>query len=132
MYLDGPPVLPLLPGQCILVADMEIAYLSYGQLWMHNLYLRHAATARAGEVSLVVATQESGRLWLTLTTLQGAGKYADGAGATGLDTASATYILGAALPCQARMHAVGKHTSNAYTSMCREHTCRFSEACCVV
>ena len=132
LQMEGPPLLPLLPGQCVLVADMGFAYVSYGRLWMHNLYLRHAASARADEVSLVVTTQWSGWLWLTLTTLQGAGKYADGGGATGLYARSSTYVSGAVLPFPAHMHAVGVHASVARTSMFRGHTIHCSQACCMV
>jgi len=73
LQLEGPPLLPLLPGQCVIVADMDVAYVGYGRLWMHNLYLRHVATARADEVSLVASTEQTGWLWLTRTTLHVAG-----------------------------------------------------------
>ena len=128
LQLEGPPALPLLPGQCVLVADMDVAHVGFGRLWVHNLYLRHAATARADEVSLVVTTQASGWLWLTLTTFQGAGKYAVGTGATGLYARSATYVSGAASAFPAHMHAGGAHASCAHASMCHGHPCNCSRA----
>ena len=111
LQLEGPPLLPLLPGQCVLLVDMDFAHVGYGRLWMHNLYLRHVASARADGVYLVATTQASGWLWLTLTTLQGAGQYAYGAGATGLGAGSPTYVAGAALPSLGKMYAVGAQAS---------------------
>ena len=92
--LQQPPLQKLRPGQCVLVTDMDLWHVRYGQLWMHNIYLRHTATARDDAVALTTSTEESGRLWMTHMTMQGAGQYADGIGALGLTAGGPTYVAG--------------------------------------
>eukprot|EP00892_Ulva_mutabilis_P011349 jgi/Ulvmu1/8587/UM045_0030.1 len=94
LQLEGPPLLPLLPGQCVIVADMDLWHVRFGRLWMHNLYLRHTASVRDDAVALVTSTEPSGQLWLTQMTMQGAGAYADGIGALGLTAGGPTYVEG--------------------------------------
>ena len=41
-----PPLLPLEPGQCLIISDMDVLRAD-GELWLHNLSLRLLSTARA-------------------------------------------------------------------------------------
>lgn len=99
LQLQQPPLQKLRPGQCVLVTDMDLWHVRYGQLWMHNLYLRHTASARDDAVALTTSTEESGRLWMTHMTMQGAGQYAAGIGALGLTAGGPTYVAGAPPRC---------------------------------
>eukprot|EP00892_Ulva_mutabilis_P004134 jgi/Ulvmu1/2092/UM124_0007.1 len=94
LQLEGPSLLPLLAGQCVLIADMYLLRVRFGWLWMHNLYLRHAVSARDDNMALIELTSEGGRLWLTKVTLQGAGMYRAGTGARGLVASGPTYVDG--------------------------------------
>lgn len=98
LQLQAPPLQKLREGQCVLVADMTVWEVRFGPVWMHNLYLRHSPTARSDSVALVTSKEESGRLWLTQMTLQGAAPYADGIGAQGLVAGGPTHVDGARLP----------------------------------
>eukprot|EP00892_Ulva_mutabilis_P011353 jgi/Ulvmu1/8590/UM045_0033.1 len=94
LQLKGPPLLPLLPGQCVIVADMDLWQVRFGRLWMHNLYLRHVLTTRADIGLLLWSTDEGGHMWLTQMTVQGAGTYSDGSGVQGLSAGGPTYVEG--------------------------------------
>ena len=93
----GVPLLPVTPGQCLLVADTTIFTLGVGRLWLHNLYLRHTATQVSDPVVwLVRAPYENSeaQLWMTSCTLQGHGQYESGFGAFGLYLSSKAYVEG--------------------------------------
>eukprot|EP00892_Ulva_mutabilis_P005563 jgi/Ulvmu1/3379/UM158_0002.1 len=94
LQLEDPPLLPLLPGQCVITTDMDIWHVRFGRLWMHNLYLRHTFSVRDNGVALIESTGPFVQLWMTQMTLQGAGMYAVGTGALGLNAAGPTYLEG--------------------------------------
>eukprot|EP00892_Ulva_mutabilis_P011358 jgi/Ulvmu1/8595/UM045_0038.1 len=94
LQLGDPPLLPLLPGQCVIMADMNLWQVRHGRLWMHNLYLRHVTSVRSDVSKLLWSTMEGGNMWLTQITVQGVGNYADGTGVRGLTSDGRTYIEG--------------------------------------
>lgn len=85
--LSGAAMLPLKPGQCIILAHEHIAPLAAGALWWDNMYLRFAgmrSTAFAGESSRrstapMLFHSHGGRAWVTNTTIQGDGSSPCGA-----------------------------------------------------
>ena len=97
LQLGGPPLVGRLPGQCVLVADMDLWEVRHGRLWIHNLYLRRAVSARDDFVALVYTSQYTAWLWVTQVTIQGAGQYAGDTGARALYVQSPTYVEGAPL-----------------------------------
>ena len=119
-----PPLLPLLPGQCLLVSPVNVLA-ARGRLWLDNLYLRTtgAAGVAAGEpqagsgsgdytdghaaVQIVAVADSPGRgeVWMTGCTLQGhmhgghaqVGRGTGSAAVTGLQVAGRAFADGALL-----------------------------------
>lgn len=92
------PLIPLLPGQCLLVSNTSVLSVGVGRLWMHNLYLRHSAGSGSDPVWQVRHSSnnvdDGAYLYLTSCTLQGHGQYEDGSGASGLFLAGISYVEG--------------------------------------
>lgn len=93
MTLPGFPLVPLKPGQCVLVADTELFTLGTGRLWLHNLYLRQKPSQRDSLTSLAYTAHDmTGQLWMTACTLQGTGLYdSSEAGCDGLYVSRPAY-----------------------------------------
>ena len=95
--VSGVPLVPLSPGECLLVTDKSLFYLGAGRLWMHNLYLRHTATSVSYPVVTLVGPSSltvEAQLWMTSCTLQGHGQYESGSGASGLHVRSKACVEG--------------------------------------
>jgi hypothetical protein len=75
--LSGTPLLPLLPYQCLLIADINLLGTAYHELWVDGLYVRYRRTGR------FLPNQDGylfdefiysyDRMWMTAVTLQGDG-----------------------------------------------------------
>jgi hypothetical protein len=71
-----PALLPLLPYQCLLIADMDLLFASRpSQLWLDGLYVRYSRTARVDSFYEFLFTY--GKMWMTAVTLQGNGDGVD-------------------------------------------------------
>ena len=119
----GVPLVPLTPGQCLLVTDKSLFYLGAGRLWMHNLYLRHTATNVSYPVVTMVGPSVlnvEAQLWMTSCTLQGYGQYDSGFGASGLTLRSKAYMEGSPF-LQSRCH------STSHGMRCCDASC-----CCLL
>lgn len=98
--IEGVPLVPRKPGQCVLLADADLQTMGTGNLWMHNLYIRHKQHARDRYVSFMhTADGMVGQLWMTSCTLQGSGQYdshdPDKSGAAdGMFVYGSTYVEG--------------------------------------
>ena len=119
--VSGVPLVPLTPGQCLLLTDKSLFYLGAGRLWMHNLYVRHTATQVGYPVVWLVSTANShveSHLWMTSCTLQGHGGYESGLSACGLNVRSKAYVEGrllfirtpapASRTCQMNQTSIGR------------------------
>lgn len=94
--VEGAPLVPRKPGQCVILADTDLLTPGAGRLWVHNLYIRHKASQRGDHVMLMfIAKNMYGQLWMTSCTLQGTGQYVGTAGAYGLYTHGQAYVEGA-------------------------------------
>jgi hypothetical protein len=109
--LSGAPLLPLLPYQCLLVADAQLLGMD-SQLWLDGLYVRYRSTGRlmvghrgtsgfwrtAGYYSFI-KIHNLGSLWMTAVTLQGDGDGIFDCESCGLLTLGKVYAEGALLVC---------------------------------
>lgn len=69
-----PPLLPLQPGQCVLLADANLIT-AWHHLWLDGLYVRHTPSARAPSTANILGGHSShgaSALYLSHSTLQGA------------------------------------------------------------
>eukprot|EP00892_Ulva_mutabilis_P001147 jgi/Ulvmu1/11032/UM007_0212.1 len=79
--ITGAAMLPVKPGQCLILANEHVVPLAAGALWWDNMYLRFAGmppTEFAGESSRrstapMLFHSHGGRAWVTNTTIQGDG-----------------------------------------------------------
>lgn len=84
--LVGAELLPLKPGQCLVLAHEHVVPMAAGTIWWDNMYLRFAGmrqTSFAGESSRrstapMLFHSHGGRAWVTNTTIQGDGTSACG------------------------------------------------------
>lgn len=89
------PLIPLKPGQCLLLTDSSALYVRQGPLWVDNIYFRLRTTERTlsaeFEPALVSVTDgPTGQVYLTNVTLQGS----NSAASTGLYVSSSAYSAG--------------------------------------
>jgi hypothetical protein len=92
--LSGAALLPLLPYQCLLIADMDLLYAeSPSQLWLDGLYVRYRRTARVDEFYNYLKTES--KMWMTAVTLQGDGDGVDDCKTCGVWSTGQVYAEGA-------------------------------------
>jgi hypothetical protein len=80
---QGPPLLPLRPGQCVLLTDKRVFEstdtVQPQSLWIANLYLRALSdpdiTGEAPSNNMVALFHASGKVWLDNVVFQGQGGY---------------------------------------------------------
>jgi hypothetical protein len=58
------------PGQCVLITDVRLLR-AQQFLWLDNLYIRHRATERTDDSSLLDCLGSSCNMWITTVTIQG-------------------------------------------------------------
>lgn len=72
----GPPMLPLLPRQCVLVNDAPMLYVRHGSMLLDNVYMRRQAAASSSSALVYEREgrwfpwQQSVKLWMTNVTMQ--------------------------------------------------------------
>lgn len=84
--LAGADLLPLKPGQCLILAHEHIAPMAAGAIWWDNMYLRFSSMRSntfSGESSRrstapMLFHSHGGYTWVTNTTIQGDGSSACG------------------------------------------------------
>jgi hypothetical protein len=98
--LSCAPLLPLLPYQCLIIADMDLLWTDF-QLWLDGLYVRYRCTTRADSFYNFIAV--SGQLWMTAVTLQGDGNGVPDCASCGIRTDRHSYAEGMS-PCPTHPH----------------------------
>jgi hypothetical protein len=99
--LSGAALLPLLPYQCLLIADMDLLYaVSTSQLWLDGLYVRYRRTACVDEFYEFLKTES--KMWMTAVTLQGDGDGVDDCDTCGVCSGGQVYAEGAMRATQER------------------------------
>jgi hypothetical protein len=103
--LSGAPLLPLLPYQCLLIADVQLLKTSWDtQLWLDGLYVRYRRTGRFrpdanGNHLAQPFIENWGSLWMTAITLQGDGDGISDCYCCGLRINGKLYAEGVLLVC---------------------------------
>jgi hypothetical protein len=92
--LNGAPLLPLLPKQCILVADTDLGWLysPTARLWLDGLYFRYRRTRYSRFYEFF---RTGGKLWMTAITMQGDGNTVNACETCGLWADGHAYAEGA-------------------------------------
>jgi hypothetical protein len=107
--LSGAPLLPLLPYQCLLIADVQLLRTSEdSQLWLDGLYVRYLG----GHFNTFISNESY--LWMTAVTLQGDSDGVQECSACGLRTygLGGVYAEGALIVC----HNSGRSSMNSHRS----------------
>lgn len=71
--IEGAPLRPLLPHQCVLLADENLITVDESSLWLDNVYIRLTAPRNISFNHFIDVRGSSSKLWMSSVTVQGRG-----------------------------------------------------------
>jgi hypothetical protein len=119
------PLRPLLPNQCLLLADEDLLNVRAGNLWLDSLYVRLTTPRDAGGVFYgFIQVGFEAAVWMTGVTLQGNG-----------DGVEDCWACGLIFWAKARVYAEGAASAFSLTGSAflhcasnRQHACKYGPA----